>query len=86
IVEREWPNGAPITAPAIRKAYRLALDVKWLARRVLSPQALAEYEKVEGQAWAEYQKATATARAEYEKATAPALASLLRAALKGDDR
>jgi hypothetical protein len=70
IVEREWPNGVPITVPTIRKAYRLGLDVEWFTRRVLSPDTWAEWEKVTDRAWAEY-----------DKVTTQTLVPLLRAAL-----
>lgn len=45
-VEREWPNGAPVTVATVRKAYRLGLDVDWLANKVLPALALAEYQRV----------------------------------------
>ncbi|GMV07384.1 MAG: hypothetical protein AMXMBFR53_36590 [Gemmatimonadota bacterium] len=49
IVAKEWPIGAPITVPTIRKALRLGLDVDWLASRVLSLDAWAEYERVKAE-------------------------------------
>ena len=74
IVEREWPAGAPIMTASIRKAYRLCLDVEWLARKVLDAPALAEYQKVR-----------APALAEYQKVMAQALAPLLHDAFDGED-
>ena len=49
-------------------------DFPWLAAQLLTPTALAEYERVTAAAWAEYQRVTAAARAEYERVTAAAFA------------
>jgi len=66
IVEREWPNGAPVTVPTIRKAFRLELDVWWLASTLLYDDA----------PWEEYVRAWVAG----DEPTA--LAPLLRDALR----
>jgi hypothetical protein len=46
----------------------------WGAWHLLTPEALAEYERVEAQAWAEYERVEALALAEYERVRALAFA------------
>src|SRR3990167_8680413 len=53
-------------------------DFAWLAQRLLTPAALAEYQRVEALAWAEYQRVEAAALAEYQRAMAAAWAEYQR--------
>ena len=78
LVEKHWPNGAPVTVPTFRKALRLGLNVEWLANLLPAP-ALAEYEAVKAPARAEYRAAIAPAWAEYQAARATALVPFIRA-------
>ena len=83
IVEREWPRGVPITAPSIRKAARLGLDVWWFACQVLDGTALATYRAETAPALAtRCDGTTETAWATYNAERAPVLVPLLRAALE----
>jgi len=67
IFAAEWPDGAELTERNLLRAAELHLDLYWLARCILPPQARAEYERVEGPAWAEYERVRDQARAEYER-------------------
>ena len=49
-------------------------DFAWAAQRLLSPDALAEYERVTAPAWAEYKRVKASAWAEYKRVKAAAFA------------
>ena len=53
-------------------------DFAWAAQRLLSLDALAEYERVTAPAWAEYKRVTAPAWAEYKRVRASALAEYER--------
>jgi hypothetical protein len=53
-------------------------DWGWAASNLLSPPALAEYDRVTAPALAEYERVTAPALAEYERVKAPALAEYER--------
>jgi hypothetical protein len=67
--------GASVTlTEAIVMEHGGKFDLLWIARRIFSAPAWAEYEKVRAPAWAEYEKVRAPAWAEYEKVCAPAWA------------
>ena len=88
LFRQTFPEGAPVTLVAARKAVAAGLDVSWLAR-FLSPEGHAKYQRVTASAWAEYERVTAAARAEYDRVTAPAWAEYKRvkaAALAEYDR
>ena len=53
-------------------------DWNWAAKHLLSPPALAEYERVKAPALAEYKRVEAPALAKYERVEAPALAEYKR--------
>ena len=79
---RGW-RGVPITAPSIRKAARLGLDVWWFACQVLDGTALATYRAETAPALATCTDGTTeTAWATYNAERAAALVPLLRAALR----
>ena len=65
--------------PELCASVAAEFDFSWAARYLLSPPALAEYQRAKAPARAEYQRATATAFAKYQRATAPAWAEYQRA-------
>ena len=67
-----FPNGAPLTLAAWRKAQRVGLDCAWSAN-LLSATALAAYEVACAPALAAYEAAEDAAWAAYEAACTPTL-------------
>ena len=63
----EWPDGCEVNQANALRAIELGLDIDFLARKVLTDDNLAEYNKVRDQAQAKYDKACDQAWAEYKK-------------------
>ena len=79
-----------VTRRNLLRAAALRWDIGWLANRMLSATALAEYgrmmapvwtecDRITAPAWAEYERVRAAAWAEYARATAAAWAEFNRA-------
>ena len=75
---KEWPDGAAVTKSNVLRAAELKLNLDWVAEKLLSPPALAEYDRVKATAWAEYDRVTAPALAECDRVKATGLWKLLR--------
>ena len=77
-----FPDGLNVSGDpppdTIERIVSAGLSVGWLAGRVLTAPAWAEYERVTAPAWAEYERVAALAWAEYERVTAPAWAEYER--------
>lgn len=77
-----FPNGVTVRSKAwaVRLARKHAhtFDFSWLAGRLLTAPARAEYERVTAPAWAEYVRVRAPAWAEYERVRALAWAEYER--------
>lgn len=72
--EKAFPGGkAENTKMDIRRAIDAGLDVGWLAERLLTPLAGAEFEKVCDPPYAEFKKVRDAAWAEFEKVRDDAL-------------
>ena len=65
--------------PELCASVAAEFDFSWAARYLLSPPALAEYQRVDASAFAKYLRATATALAECRRVDASALAEYQRA-------
>ena len=77
--EERWPDGVEITEKVCIEAFRkMGFNADWAAVHLLSPPALAQYEKARAPAWAQYVKARAAAWAQYVKARAPAWAQYVK--------
>ncbi len=70
IVQKEWPNGIPLTEKTAIRIAELNLDICWAAERLLSWKAFEKYERVRASAWAECKRVRAPAWAEYGRVTA----------------
>jgi hypothetical protein len=71
-----FPDGAKITRANWEKAKGAGLSV-FFCVKFLSPEKLAEYNKIRDSAWADYTKALGSTWTEYEKVCVSALFTLL---------
>lgn len=67
IFEKEWPDGANITAANIRRALKLGLE--WMLKHMLTAVAAERYEHARYQANSDYQDATGLSRDKWYAAT-----------------
>ena len=70
-------DGGTVTLAKVRKV-ALLFNWNWAARFLLSPAALAEYERVTASAWAQYERVSVPALAEHDRVTVPAWAEYER--------
>jgi hypothetical protein len=70
-------TGAPLTPDGLAACRAAGLDIGFAAR-LLSPDALAEYQRVRGPAWAEYDRVRGLALAEYRRVAGLAWAECQR--------
>jgi len=63
---------------ALCESVAAQFDWNWASRYLLTPAALAEYERVQGPALAEYERVQGAALAEYERVRGPARAEYER--------
>ena len=70
IFAAEWPDGAELTAATLRRAASLGLNIYWLGRLLLAPQARDVFEGASIVAQHTFQEADATALRAFREARA----------------
>ena len=67
LFSNEWPDGVMVTKENALRAAEIGLNINWLARRVLTGDALKEYIKVDDTETAIYLKETNQAWSEFHE-------------------